>query len=129
MFNIRSNKNGVALLIIMGTIIVVVVLSSVILAIISSQSRLTHHKVSRIQAYYTALAGVNYAQERLRTSAWTTASCPSPGGCILSDPNFPNSVQNRQVIIVIRAPGSAGCVNPPGNSACISATATYTYTP
>jgi hypothetical protein len=108
---------------------VVVVLSSVILYLVSSQSRLTHHQVSRIQAYYASLAGINYARERLRINTWTTASCPPPDGCTLSDSNFPNSIQNRQVTIVIRTPGSAGCVNPPGNSACISATAIYTYTP
>jgi Tfp pilus assembly protein PilX len=47
-------------------------LANIILSVVSSQSRLTHHQISRIQAFYAAQAGVNYAREmiRLNNSTW-----------------------------------------------------------
>ena len=63
--NPLSQKQGAILLMVLGTILVVVILASVILSIILSHSRLTHHQVSRIQAYYAAQAGVNLAIENL----------------------------------------------------------------
>ncbi|MCM8795255.1 MAG: hypothetical protein NC928_00975 [Candidatus Omnitrophica bacterium] len=132
MFKSIMNKKGVALLMVLGTLLVVLVLANVVLAIISSQTRLTHHQISRIQAYYAAWAGINYALEQLRTGAWTVAptnSCSPPNGCVLVDNDFPATIQNRQVRIVLRAPGTTDCQNPPGGTACVSATTIYTYTP
>ena len=71
-----NEKRGVVLFIVLATILLVIILSGVILRIISSQSRLTHHKVSRIKAYYAGRGMINYAFERFRTGAWV----PNPAG-------------------------------------------------
>jgi len=68
---IKRGRKGVILFLVMGTIMVVAVLSIVILRIIASQSRLTHHKVSRIRAYYASKAGMNLAISKLQNGAWT----------------------------------------------------------
>ncbi len=132
----KQDKKGVVLLIVIGTVFIAIFLANVVLNIITSHGRLTLHQVSRIQAHYAAMAGVNYALERLRVGTWNTGSCPNLASCQLSalDPNFsttfPPSVS--QVSIIIRPPqgtdSTAPCYNPPGNSACVSATADYAYT-
>jgi Tfp pilus assembly protein PilX len=131
---IKSNRltKGVALFIVLGSIIIVISLASVILTIVSSQSRFTHHQVSRIQAYYADLAGVNYAIEKLRlandntcwpaTGTYTRRICRSGcSGCNINEGDLPNSVS--QVDITVGQPG-AGI----SGTRQISATATYTYT-
>jgi Tfp pilus assembly protein PilX len=74
MLKSKSARRGVALFIVLGTILIVVILANVVLNIILSQSRLTHHQISRIRAYYAGLAGMNYALEQLRTGAWVYSS-------------------------------------------------------
>jgi Tfp pilus assembly protein PilX len=92
----NSKRRGVVLFVVLATILLVVILSGVILKIISSQSRLTHHKVSRIKAYYAGRGMMNYALENLRTGAW--AANPPGGaskyachrGCIDTLPGSPD---------------------------------------
>ncbi len=126
MFKRILNKNAVALFVVLGTLLIVVILANVILSFIFSQSRFTHHKVSRIQASYAAQAGMNYALDKLRTGNWTI---PAPGNISvypLNEPYFPASVKN--VTITLTPRGTAGCA-PPGNATvCINATANYTST-
>lgn len=124
-------SKGVALFFVVMTVIVVLILSVVILTTMSNQSRLTHHQVGRIQAYYASMASINYALEMLKIGApngWTVASCPSPAGCTMpADASFPNSIISRKVFFI--PAGAAGC-SPPGNTGiCIQATSDYTYTP
>ncbi|MCK9603936.1 MAG: hypothetical protein M0R66_06240 [Candidatus Omnitrophica bacterium] len=71
---LKTNKKGIALFMVLATILIVVILSNVILTIISSQSRLTHHEISRIRAYYAAQAGLIYAMEMLRNGRWAFSS-------------------------------------------------------
>ncbi|MBN2830736.1 MAG: hypothetical protein JXL82_00440, partial [Candidatus Omnitrophica bacterium] len=71
-----NKRRGVVLFVVLATILLVIILSGVILRIISSQSRLTHHKVSRIKAYYAGRGMINYAFEMLRTGTWV----PNPAG-------------------------------------------------
>lgn len=66
MVKASTDKAGIALLIVLSTIILVTLLALVMLRPLASHARLTHHQVSRIQAYYAALAGMNYAYDRLR---------------------------------------------------------------
>jgi len=125
---------------VMGILLVVVVLANVILAIISSQARLTHHQVSRIQAYYAAQAGMNYALDQLRTGDWTftpTNSCPSPDGCSLFDyvsrDDFPLAVTNVQIIFCpagSRCPdANAEVCDPPDDlDFCVRSSADYSLT-
>ncbi len=93
------NKKGVAIYLVLGTLFVAFVLAGVIVNIISSQGRLTQHQVSRVQAYYAGLAGMNLAMEKLRTNAWTLPSsgntlvktlCSS--GCDVNDADIPYTV-------------------------------------
>ncbi|HTZ10932.1 MAG TPA: hypothetical protein VMD04_00935 [Candidatus Margulisiibacteriota bacterium] len=126
--NALVGKKGVILFIVLATVMVTVVLAGVILNIISSQYKLTHHQVSRIQAYYACLAGINIAKEDLRTQSGAfqpISNCPPGTGCDLTDPDFPPSVI-QPVKITFIPPGSSGCLNPPaGTVACINATVSY----
>ena len=132
---LRNNK-GVALLIVMGTFLVVVVLANVILALISSQSRLTHHQVSRIRAFYAAKAGIVLAFEKLRLKQWSQNPTLDTYYCINGRVN-PATVCTQTIIdndilpmnVEIRiTPASLNSGNP-GNTARITATTDYTYTP
>lgn len=76
MFKRKAAEKGVVLLIVLGTVLVISVLTTALLAIIYNQSRLTHHQVSRIKAYYAAIGIMNYAQEQLRKGVWV----PNPDG-------------------------------------------------
>ena len=127
----KQDKKGIVLLIVIGTVFIVIFLANVVLSIITSQSRLTHHQVSRIQAHYAAMAGVNYALEQLRTGTWKAGTDCTPATIPACSPQLdlsndfkPASI--KSVSIVIRQSASPGC---PGNSACVSATTDYTYTP
>jgi len=134
MFKIRFNKKGVALLIVLGMLLIVTSLVAVILSIILSHPRLTHHEASRIQAYYAALAGINYAIEKLRLGDDSNWQAPATGasytrylcnsGCTgpgdINDVDLPNPI----VQVVITVTGISG--SPPIQ---INAKAIYTYTP
>jgi hypothetical protein len=135
------NKQGIVLFIVLGTIFIVIILGNIILSIILSQSRLTHHQISRIQAYYAAQAGINYALEMLRITptkgGWSVGiNCMPASPCThaFSTGDFkPASIIGNSVSIIIRSPQSvnpgAPCFNPPGNSACVYASVDYTHTP
>lgn len=133
---IDNNKRGVALFIVLATLFVVLILGNVILNIVSSQARLTHHQVSRIQAYYAAQAGMNYAFESLRTGSWLPPGAGGSNtyylcnGCTtppnINEPDLPHSVSNVTIVVADR--NAPGCVPPAaGIPVCIKATATYTY--
>lgn len=113
-----AGKKGVVLLIVLATVLVTTVLAGVILSIISNQYNLTHHQVSRIQAYYADLAGMNLAFEKLRTGNWTTGTyslCKS--GCTVDDNDIPFRVN-----ITISPPNASGIRT-------VNLTSDYTYTP
>ena len=136
-----GSEKGVVLFIVLAALFVVVILANIVLSLIASQSRLTHHQVSRIQAYYAAKAGVIYGLEQLRTGNWVPGTdcrpnnpCllgPPPAGGTCLDPDFtryfPASINS--VNIVLRQAGTTDCQNTPaGVNACVSATADYAYT-
>jgi hypothetical protein len=137
----KQDKKGVVLFIVIGTVFIAVFLANVVLSIITSHGRLTHHQVSRIQAYYACMAGVNYALEQLRTGAWNVASCPNPNGCLVNENSFPASIRsfdgsNNRQFRVIFCPSGATCQSttvpcnpPPGINFCVNVTTNYTYTP
>lgn len=129
------NKKAVVLYIVLATLLIVVILAGALLNFTVSHSRLTHHSASRIQAYYAALAGINYALEQVRTGSWSIPSsgnsytrnlcrtCTPPN---IQEPNLPASVSN--VAILVADKDAVGCDPPTGISVCVSATSTYTYT-
>ncbi len=139
----NCNKKGVILFIVIGVIMVVAMLSIVILRIISNQSRLTHHQLSRIQAQYAAKAGVLYALDKLRRNddpSWTNiippaisvvkrmcrqSTCPDGNSAdiIESGPNgLPSSIQQVDITVYDLGTGVS-------DTRKVSAKATYTYTP
>ena len=71
-----ANRRGFALYLVLTILMVVVILANVVLNLITSQSKLTHHQIKRIQAYYAAQAGINYALENLRVNnaAWMSSA-------------------------------------------------------
>jgi Tfp pilus assembly protein PilX len=124
-----KSRRGITLILILAVILVVVWLANIALVLISSQSRFTHHQVSRIQAFYAAQAGINYALERLRQRddlTWIpgsgetiTKDLCNQSSCDVEDSEIPFYVE-----ISIGPPGSG-----PGNTTPVRATATYTYSP
>jgi Tfp pilus assembly protein PilX len=134
----KRRQKGIVLVLVLATILIVVLLGIAILNIISSQSRLTHHQLSRIQAYYANKAVINYAFEQLRTGAWVPGTnCTAVSPCVATQatPNFglnlaaggdflPPSITS--VSLTITPAGTSTC--PAGNCDCVNATATYTHT-
>lgn len=151
-------NKGVVLYIVLVSILAALVIASSILNLLLSQTRFSQHGTSRVQAYYAARAGLNYALEQLRiggspASGWyytnpADNSCPAnaadctAGGCSMpTDSDFPSAVI-QPVKIVFMAPGSQ-CTVPnltdpthptkrvcsaPANTFCIQSTATYNTT-
>ncbi len=116
------SHKGVATLLVLLVILLVILLANIVLMVVSSQFRLTHHQVNRVRAYYAAQAGINYALEMIRISAWA----PNPNqtynyslcasGCTVNDPDIPHRVDMR--------------IEPVSNGIReVSATTNYTYTP
>ncbi len=119
---------------VLSTLLIVAALATIILNIILSHARLTHHQSSRIQANNAAMAGINYGLEKLRLGSagggWTAGTdCTTASPCYINDLDFPKSIQNQQVKIII-IPAGPGCPSPPApaGGACVNATAVYTYT-
>ena len=137
-----SDRRGVLFFIVLGILIVVAILSTVILRIMLSQSRLTHHQVSRIQAQYAARAGLVYALEMLKKGTadggWgysvlpAVNSCPNSSGCLVTDAAFPASINSVKVIFCpsgsICESVSQTCIPPAGCNFCINSTAVFTPT-
>ena len=63
---LKSINKGIVLFVVLMTVIMVVILGNIVLRIMFSENRFSHHKVSRIQAYYASLAGLRYASEMMR---------------------------------------------------------------
>ncbi len=136
----NCNKKGVILFIVIGVIMVVAMLSIVILRIISNQSRLTHHQLSRIQAQYAAKAGVLYALDKLRRNddaSWTNiippavyvikrmckqSTCPDGNSADIIETSLSPSIQQVDINVYDIGTGLSGTRK-------VSAKATYTYTP
>ena len=132
------NKKGVALYFVLAILLVVVILANIILNFITSQSRLTTHQVKRVQAYYAAQAGVNYALEQLRLnnlfwatpnatsythkicgsaySAANAASCNGAGN--ITEATFPPSINYVEITI--------GPLDNNFNNRTVNATGNYT---
>jgi Tfp pilus assembly protein PilX len=96
---LKRDTKGVLLIIVLGTIIVVTLLATVILRIFSNQYRLTNHNITRIQAYYVALAGINHAMELLRTGQYPAGTPPYTYN--LTDQSFPPVIANKTVLVNI----------------------------
>jgi len=133
-----AKREGVVLLIVLGTLLVVIVLAGIILSIISSQSRLSNHQISRIKAYYASRGMVNYALEMLRDGTWVAdatanvTAChrdcsgfgvPSPVYSIPTDVDIPYNV-----LVIIYPLNSAENTELNGNVTQINVKTDYTFT-
>ncbi|MBM3244224.1 MAG: hypothetical protein FJZ15_00325 [Candidatus Omnitrophica bacterium] len=125
-------NKGIALFLSLAVAAIVIVLANIIMNIMLSQSKLTHHQIGRIQAYYAGLAGINLALENLRTGTWHYSggnTCQNAGDCPIADTAFPNSVQSVEVIFcppgIICAPLTTICNPPAGINFCINSSVTY----
>lgn len=91
-----SRRRGVALFLVLTVLLIVVMLTHVVLSLITSHSNLSNHQLRRIQAYYAAMAAINYATEQMRlgSGGWMPATngqltmymCRGP-----SDPRCPTA--------------------------------------
>jgi type II secretory pathway pseudopilin PulG len=133
-----SKKKGAILFVVLAVILVVVILSGVILSIISSQSRLTNHQVSRIKAYYASKGIMNYVLEKMRTDPdWapgTTEKVVCHRNCIdktatagLSIPTDSDIPYDIQVTIHIDNQADNADLN--GEVTQFDIKTKYTYTP
>jgi Tfp pilus assembly protein PilX len=128
------NKKGIVLYFVLAILLMVVILANIVLNFITSQSKLSSHGVKRIQAFYAAQAGVNYALEQLRlnNSTWlannasslTFRICSSRcsalcGSNDVVEPFFPLSVNYVEI--------TRGPFNSALKSWAIKATANYTF--
>jgi len=100
----RTPESGIILLLVLSIVLVVIILSGVVLTIISNQSRLTHHQVSRIKAYYACKGAMNYALDQLRQGNWASDPVNNRYACFnncsglgvpaptysVNDPDMPN---------------------------------------
>lgn len=123
---------GVLLIMVLGAILVVTILANIALNIISSQAKLTHHQVARTQGYYAALAGVNYAIEKLRLGDDANWLLPAPfthnlcrSGCSaagdINDEDMPASLIRVEITV-----GNVINAGPQSGTRPISAKAIYT---
>ena len=81
-------SKGIALVLVLGFIMVAVLAANIALRLITGHSLLTQHKVGRIQAFYAAQAGINYALEMLRVgppSGWAIDLVNHKHYCINDD--------------------------------------------
>lgn len=127
---LSAQKKGIALLVVLAMLVVITILANVVLNIMLSHSRLSHHQLSRIKAFYAAKAGMNLALEKLRTGDWGYGSsyainCVSsvctaqvPAANIVSDSDI-----NYEVTISIEQQGVGG----PNNTTQIKVETDYTY--
>lgn len=133
-----AGQRGIALLIVLATFLVIIFLSNIILGNVTSHSRLTHHQVSRIQAYYAAQAGMNLAMENLRTGSWPAPNASSFYIQNLTDAQFPASIRSVNIAVANRSatatvggnpvPGCNPCNPPAGVNVCICTVVNYTAT-
>jgi Tfp pilus assembly protein PilX len=130
-------KRGMALYVVLTMLLMLSILASIILNFVSSQSSLSNHQIKRIQAYYAAQAGINYALELLRLNNVTydnggnggnfricgndyssthAAICGGLGN--ITETSLPASINYVDLFI--------GPVNPAFNNRTVNATVNYT---
>ncbi|MCM8791624.1 MAG: hypothetical protein NC826_00490 [Candidatus Omnitrophica bacterium] len=98
MFKRRTSNKSVALVYVLGVLVAMMAIASLIITIFLSQFRLSHHHTSRMQAYYAAMAGINYAFEKVRTGQIGPTQAYN---YTLHDEDFPVTVRNKNVYIEV----------------------------
>ena len=135
-----SAERGVILLIVLGTVLIVIILSGVMLKTVSNQSRLTHHQVSRIKAYYAIKGIMNYAQDMLRKGTWAPdpvtnnryACLGDCSGLGVSAPDYPIPADSDipyNILVTIYPLNRADNASLNGKVTQLNIKTDYTYTP
>ena len=91
-----SNNRGMALYLVLGVLFLTIMLAQMFFNIVLSQASLSHHQVSRNQAFYAARLGMVYAIDRLSagdpawpgTGTYTHYICQSGGSPCVSPNNY-----------------------------------------
>ena len=131
-----SHARGVALYLVISSLFIALILSSVILRTVLNQTRLTHHGVSRIQAYYASYGALNYSFAKIREGVWPIPALGSAAvsytmcrrnslgvcTCNYCDDEIAMPIS---VIVITFDNSNTG----PNNTLRVSASATYTYIP
>jgi Tfp pilus assembly protein PilX len=115
-----------ALYLVLAVLIVVVLVAGMFLNLVLSQTRLTHHQVTRTQAYFAARMGMNYAIEMLSrndtewppTGTYNRTICKT-AGCNKTEPDLPDSIRNVTIFV--------GDVNATTNTRPVNITIDYRY--
>jgi hypothetical protein len=123
------DRSGIVLYLVMAVLIVTVMVAGMFLNLILSHSRLTHHTVSRTQAYYAARLGMNYAIEMLskNETGWTDSDpfnrtiCASDS-CYKKESDLPATINNI-TIYVGNLSDTANCMG----VRCLNVTVDYQY--
>ncbi len=141
--NFKTSRKGVVLLIVLGTVIAVSFLAAVILTMISNHSRLTHHQVNRINAYYAAKGIMNYAQDMLRkggtAGGWDADPAVNRYACLgncaglgVSSPTYtipPDSDMLYNILVTIYPLNHADNASLNGKVTQFNIKVDYNYTP
>jgi Tfp pilus assembly protein PilX len=125
-----GNNKGMILYFTLAILLIAVISAMIILNLMRSQNRLSHHQISRIQAYYAGLAGINYAWENLAIGNWPLGNRTVPpwtSPALQNDRGFPHTINSVNITVSTR--GTNGCDAPPDGTVCISTTVNYTYIP
>jgi Tfp pilus assembly protein PilX len=127
---VLSSRKGMALYLVLTILIVVVLIAGMFLNLVLSQGRLTHHQVSRTQAYFAARMGMNYAIEMLSrndpdwpsTGAYNRTICRlAASACNKTEPDLPLSIRSVTVRV--------GDVNTTTNVRPLNVVVDYAYQP
>ena len=112
-----NNRKGMALYLVLAVLVVTAIVAGMFLNLILSNSRLTHHTVSRSQAYFAAKLGMNYAIEMLSHNepGWTDATAfdrticrPDRGPCDKEEPDLPAAINNITIHVGALGTGLLG---------------------
>lgn len=103
----RAKVKASALLFVLVMLIIVILLANVVLQIMLNQSRLSWHRIWRVQALYAAQAARVLTMERLRNGNWQSYCINCGAGVNVRDDDIPYVVD-----IVIHNIGDSPAVNP-----------------
>ncbi|HOW42671.1 MAG TPA: hypothetical protein PLF03_03300 [Candidatus Omnitrophota bacterium] len=131
---LKLDKKGIAIYLVLGVLLIVVFLGGMFMTFVVSQSRFSHHQLSRIQALYAAKAGMYYAIDRLsqQDPNWSAATpferfiCRESGAAhcsdatTLIDPLLPHTIKLVKIAVGAANSGIQ-------NTRTINITVDYTY--
>ncbi|MFH1441403.1 MAG: hypothetical protein ABIH18_05135 [Candidatus Omnitrophota bacterium] len=127
MFNRMNNKvkvKGSALLFVLVMLMIVTLLANVVLQVMLNQSRLSQHRIWRVQALYEAQAAMVLTMQQLRDRNWDYSSNYCLNAC---PPNMagPVPIPTNDELIYDIGIGIGALGSGPNNTARIDITVAY----